>query len=97
MVLDDVYIITRRDHAARSIRTTTRTIADMAGVQTHLGKREVWSPAGGPAPTGIADLSPTAWKGDAPHDPIDAILPSPPQSHGNAVLVHHGIAKYAKA
>ena len=63
-----VYIVTTRARARSAIDVVTTSIEEKAGVQTHLGKLEVWSAAGGPAPPGISELSPTAWKGNMPED-----------------------------
>ena len=66
--LDDLYILTRRSRAKEAIDIVTGKVSEMAGVQTHLGKLEAWSPSGGPAPPGLNDLSPTAWKADLPEE-----------------------------
>ena len=64
--LDDLYLLTTRDRVTEAIRLVTSKVAEMAGVQPHLGKLEVWSAAGGPAPAGLREQYPSAWKGDLP-------------------------------
>lgn len=64
--LDDVYLLTNKDRAAEAYRIVSREIENKAGVKPHLGKLEAWSRKGGDAPPGLEQLSPTAWKGNAP-------------------------------
>jgi hypothetical protein len=64
--LDDIYVITTRARAAEVYQTVAESIESQAGVRSNLGKLEAWSPSGGPAPPGLATISPTSWKGDLP-------------------------------
>ena len=64
--LDDLYLLTTKARVAEAIEIVTSKVADMAGVQPHLGKLEVWSASGGPAPPGLHERYPGAWKGDLP-------------------------------
>ena len=66
--LDDLYLLTSRSRVKRAIEIVTGKVAEMAGVQPHLGKLQAWSPSGGPAPPGLADLSATAWEGSLPEE-----------------------------
>ena len=86
--LDDIYIITTRELAREAIAVVTQSISSKAGVQTHLGKLEVWSPCGGAAPPGVAQLSPTAWKGDAPDHENGLVILGAPLGHPTFVQTH---------
>ena len=86
--LDDVYIITTQSRARQAIDIVTERIASQAGVQTHLGKLEVWSPIAGAAPPGVAELSPTAWKGDAPDHENGLVILRAPLGHPAFAQAH---------
>ena len=57
---------TTKGRVTTAFQTVARCIESHAGVQTHLGKLEAWSPSGRPPPAGLQAVSPKAWKGDAP-------------------------------
>ena len=64
--LDDLYVICRRERAATAFRTVAEAVAEMAGVQSHLGKLRAWCSGGGPAPADLAALGPQVWTADLP-------------------------------
>lgn len=79
--LDDVFLVTSRERAAEATTLVTQKTEDMAGVQTHLGKLEAWSAAGGPAPPGLTALSPSTWKGNLPEHLNGLVVLGAPLGH----------------
>ena len=64
--LDDLYLITTRVRALESFKLLTAAVEAHAGVRTNLGKLRMWSPSGGPAPDGVANLGDHVWCADKP-------------------------------
>ena len=93
--LDDVYLVTRRDRVCQAIQDVTSKIHQMAGVQTHLGKLEVWSADGGPPPPGLEALSSTAWKGNLPEHLNGLVVLGAPLGYAPAQL--HGTRTHPPA
>ena len=62
--LDDLYVVCPRWRAASAFRTVANAVADMAGVQSHLGKLRAWCSGGGPAPADLAALGEHVWTAD---------------------------------
>ena len=54
--LDDIYLITRREHARASFDLVTQCVRDHCGVDVNMGKCRAWSRAGGPPPPGFCEL-----------------------------------------
>ena len=59
--LDDVYVVCKPERARAVYDLLSRTLEEMAGIQTHLGKTRVWNRQGGDAPPGIAELGAGLW------------------------------------
>ena len=64
--LDDLYVTCDRERARDAFRAVATEVAEVAGVQTHLGKLRAWSSGGGEAPAGLRELGQEVWTGDQP-------------------------------
>jgi hypothetical protein len=65
--LDDFYLITASTRTAEAFQLVTREVQERAGIQTNLGKTQIWNQAGGAAPPGLTELGlRDAWKGTGP-------------------------------
>ena len=85
--LDDLCVLSSKQRAAQAFRTVADSVADRAGVQTHLGKLRVWSSGGGEALEDIASLGEHMWTAS-----------QPPELNGVQVLgIPVGTAEYVRS
>ena len=71
------------------VRAGKQLCLDRAGVAANLGKTRVYNRAGGPAPTGIAELGEAVWTGSAPEAARGFLALGTPIGHPSLRCVAH--------
>ena len=65
--LDDLYVVTSRARAVEAFETVAKEVEEGTGIQSHMGKLQMWCRSGGPAPPEVEALNTPGhivWKAD---------------------------------
>ena len=89
--LDDLYVVSKRERAARAYAIIASAVRDHAGVHSHKGKLKMWSSAGGAPPDDVVALATRenpVWMADAPDHLNGLVVLGTPLGRQDFVRAH---------
>ena len=95
--LDDICVLTTRDHGRHAYDVVSRAIEGHAGIASNAGKTRVYHQDPGPPPPGIDQLGPDVWVGNQPPAQRGFVALGVPIGHPEFIACHLQARLAAKA